>query len=86
MIEGLQSGKVGETFRRIFADKPENCDEVSKEEVEKFVMTDNTYANDQFVENFQIYLDANQDGIITCYGTQINTLQISFFYSYFMFL
>merc|ERR1712062_91291 len=39
MIEGLQSGKVGETFRRIFADKPENCDEVSKEEVEKFVMT-----------------------------------------------
>eukprot|EP00093_Oithona_nana_P014890 14890.XXX_1149295_1148672_1 [CDS] Oithona nana genome sequencing. len=67
MIEGLQKGKVGETFRRIFADKPENCDEVSKEEVEKFVMTDNTYVNDQFVENFQIYLDANQDGIITCY-------------------
>ena len=77
MIEGLQSWKVGETFRRIFADKPENCDEVSKEEVEKLL---------QFVENFQIYLDANQDGIITCYGTQINTLQISFFYSYFVFL
>ena len=77
MIEGLQKGKVGETFRRIFADKPENCDEVSKEEVEKLL---------QFVENFQIYLDANQDGNITCYGTQINTLQISFFYSYFVFL
>ena len=53
MIEGLQKGKVGETFRRIFADKPENCDEVSKEEVKKFAMTDNTFANDQ--------LDARND-------------------------
>ena len=85
MLEGLQKGKLGETFRRIFAEKPENCDEVSKEEVKKFVMTDKTYANDQYVENSQNYLDANQDGIITCYGTQINTL-LSFFYSYFMIL
>merc|ERR1712004_75280 len=75
MIEGLQKGKafpskVGETLRRIFADKPENCDEVSKEEVEKFALTalnDNSFANKQFVDNFQNYHDANQDGIITCY-------------------
>ena len=73
LLKGMERGNLGEIFRMIFADKPENCDEIPQEEVKTFVMTDNYFVNDEIVEHFQKFLDTNQDGIIACYGTLINT-------------
>merc|ERR1712062_695303 len=55
-------------LRSIFADKPENCQEISKEELTSLIMIDINEGNGNEVNVEYIYqrIDVNRDGIFTC--------------------
>ena len=56
-------------LRSIFADKPENCQEISKEELTSLIMIDINEGNEVNVEYIYQRIDVNRDGIFTCNGT-----------------
>merc|ERR1712062_237359 len=53
-------------LRSIFADKPENCQEISKEELTSLIMIDINEGNEVNVEYIYQRIDVNRDGIFTC--------------------
>ena len=62
--------ELSKTLKSIFIDKPENCEEISKREVNTFVMADGT--NEIEAIGYINTFDLDRDGIITCKGNTFN--------------
>ena len=62
--------ELSKTLKSIFIDKPENCEEISKREVNTFVMADGT--NEIEAIGYINTFDLDRDGIITCKGITFN--------------
>ena len=69
MDETMQEGQLGTQLRTIFADKPDNCAEMPKEELMSLVMSEVNQGNEVSTDAFYENLDGNGDGIFTCSGT-----------------
>ena len=61
--DGKMEGELGPQLRIIFADKPDNCEEIAKEELNSLVAAAGHGAN---LEMFYRDVDVNNDFIITC--------------------
>ena len=61
--DGKMEGELGPQLRIIFADKPDNCEEIPKEELNSLVVAAGHGAN---LEMFYRDVDDNNDFIITC--------------------
>ena len=61
--DGKMEGELGPQLRIIFADKPDNCEEIAKEELNSLVTAAGHGAN---LEMFYRDVDVNNDFIITC--------------------
>ena len=57
-------GEVGSQLRIIFADKPDNCEEIAKEELNSLLAAAGNEAN--YLEKIYGDIDVNNDFIITC--------------------
>ena len=56
-------GELVHQLRNVFADKPDNCQEIAKEELNSLIAADDNQAN---LEEFYGFIDVNRDFIITC--------------------
>lgn len=62
-LDESMEGELGNQLRIVFADKPDNCKEVAKEELKSLI----TAAGDGgSLEEFYKAVDANRDFIVTC--------------------
>ena len=57
-------GELGPQLRIIFADKPDNCEEIAKEELNSLLAAAGNEAN--YLEKIYGDIDVNNDFIITC--------------------
>ena len=57
------NGEVGSQLRIIFADKPDNCEEIAKEELFSLLPAN---ADEKNIKEFYGLIDINNDFIITC--------------------
>ena len=69
VLDETMHGEFGHQLRSIFADKPENCQEITKNEMHSLVMVDINEGNEVNVEDVYRRIDADHDGIFTCNGT-----------------
>ena len=70
VLDETMQGQFGFQLRSIFADKPDNCPEISKDELTGLIMVDINEGNEVNVEDVYRRVDTNQDGIFTCDGIQ----------------
>ena len=70
VLDETMQGQFGFQLRSIFADKPDNCPEISKDELTSLIMVDINEGNEVNVEDVYRRVDTNQDGIFTCDGIQ----------------
>ena len=56
-------GELGSQLRIIFADKPDNCEEIAKEELFSLLPAN---ADEKNIKEFYGLIDVNNDFIITC--------------------
>ena len=70
VLDETMQGQFGFQLRSIFADKVDNCAEISKDELTSLIMVDINEGNEVNVEDVYRRVDTNQDGIFTCDGIQ----------------
>ena len=68
-------GELGPQLRIIFADKPDNCEEIAKEELNSLLAAAGNEAN--YLEKIYGDIDVNNDFIITC-NEILENLSMSF--------
>eukprot|EP00093_Oithona_nana_P005947 05947.XXX_316293_316694_1 [CDS] Oithona nana genome sequencing. len=72
VLDETMRGEFGHQLRSIFADKPENCQEITKNEMHSLVMVDINEGNEVNVEDVYRRIDADHDGIFTCNEVLVN--------------
>ena len=63
-LDERMEGELGPQLRIIFADKPDNCEEIAKEELNSLLAAAGNEAN--YLEKIYGDIDVNNDFIITC--------------------